>query len=149
MTANSNNAAKAKNDKGLTRGIRNNNPLNIRHSTNRWQGMATRQTDRAFVQFTSRKYGYRAAFVLIRNYIALQRTDTIAKIITRWAPSSDGNNTQSYIRFVSETSGIGVDKPLRFSDQKAMVAIVRSMAQMESAIIEDEKILNEAYCLAL
>lgn len=149
MTANSNNAAKAKNDKGLTRGIRNNNPLNIRHSTNRWQGMATRQTDRAFVQFTSRKYGYRAAFVLIRNYIGLQRTDTIAKIITRWAPSSDGNNTQSYIRFVSETTGIGVDKPLRFSDQKAMVAIVRSMAQMESAIIEDEKLLNEAYCLAL
>ena len=149
MTANSNNAAKAKNDKGLTRGIRNNNPLNIRHSTNRWQGMAQRQTDRAFVQFTSRKYGYRAAFVLIRNYIGLQRIDTIAKIITRWAPSCDGNNTQSYIRFVSETSGIGVDKPLRFSDQKAMVAIVRSMAQMESAIIEDEKILNEAYCLAL
>ena len=132
---------------GETRGIRNNNPLNIRHSTNRWQGMAKRQTDRAFVQFTARKYGYRAAFVLIRNYIGLHNANTIGKIIARWAPSSDGNDTQSYIRFVSKTSGIEVDTPLRFADQKSMVAIVKSMAQVESAVIEDTELLNEAYCM--
>ena len=138
-----------KNNKGATRGIRNNNPLNIRHSTNKWQGMAPHQTDKAFVQFTARKYGYRAAFVIIRNYIGLHHANTIGKIIARWAPSSDGNNTQSYINFVSKTSGIKADTPLQFADQKSMVSIVRSMAQMESAIIEDEKLLNEAYCMAL
>ena len=135
--------------KAQTRGIRNNNPLNIRHSTNKWQGMARRQTDRAFVQFTERKYGYRAAFVLIRNYIGLHHANTIGKIIARWAPSSDGNNTQAYIRFVSQTSGIKADEPLRFADQQKMVSIVRSMAQMESAIIEDKTLLDEAYCMAL
>ena len=72
---------------------------------------------------------------------------TIGKIIARWAPSSDGNNTQGYIRFVSKTTGIPVDEPLRFDDQKKMVSIVRSMAQMESGIIENEDILNEAYCM--
>ena len=155
MTAISKNEAASKNakaaagSKGMTRGIRNNNPLNIRHSTNRWQGMSVHQTDRSFVQFTSRKYGYRAAFVLIRNYIGLHHANTIAKIIARWAPSSDGNNTQAYTQFVGKTSGIKVNTPLRFCDQKSMVSIVRSMAQMESAVIEDEKLLNEAYCMAL
>lgn len=134
---------------GMTRGIRNNNPLNIRHSSSKWQGMARRQSDRAFVQFTNRKYGYRAAFVLIRSYIGLHHANTIGKIIARWAPSSDGNNTQAYILFVSQTSGIPADEPLRFSDQQKMVSIVRSMAQMESAIIEDKTLLDEAYCLAL
>ena len=134
---------------GMTRGIRNNNPLNIRHSSSKWQGMAKKQTDRAFVQFTNRKYGYRAAFVLIRSYIGLHHANTIGKIIARWAPSSDGNNTQAYIQFVSQTSGIPADEPLRFSDQQKMVSIVRSMAQMESAIIEDKTLLDEAYCLAL
>lgn len=146
--AGSTKSATRKNAQVQTRGIRNNNPLNIRHSTNKWQGMAPSQSDRAFVQFIARKYGYRAAFVLIRNYIGLHHANTIGKIVARWAPSSDGNNTQAYIRFVSKTSGIKPDTPLRFADQKSMVAIVRSMAQMESAIIEDEALLNEAYCMA-
>ena len=37
-----------------TRGMRNNNPLNIRHGKSRWVGMAEQQSDRAFVQFTER-----------------------------------------------------------------------------------------------
>ena len=130
-----------------TRGIRNNNPLNIRHSKNQWFGMKELQTDKTFVQFESRKFGYRAAFVLIRTYMVKHHANTIGKIIARWAPSSDGNNTQGYIRFVSKTTGIPVDEPLRFEDQKKMVSIVRSMAQMESGIIENEDILNEAYCM--
>lgn len=132
-----------------TRGIRNNNPLNIRHSKNQWQGMKVQQNDKAFVQFKSRKYGYRAAFVLIRTYIEKHHANTIGKIIARWAPSQDGNNTLGYINYVSNTTGIAADEPLRFGNQKQMVGIVRSMAQMESGIIENEDILNEAYCMAL
>lgn len=131
-----------------TRGIRNNNPLNIRHGKNQWQGMSKQQTDRAFVQFTERKYGYRAAFVLLRGYIEKKGINTIGKIIARWAPSQDSNDTQAYVDYVARTTGIQADEPLRFDDQQALVAIVRSMAQMESAIIEKENILNEAYCLA-
>ena len=105
------------------------------------------QNDKTFVQFVSRKFGYRAAFVLIRTYMVKHHANTIGKIIARWAPSSDGNNTQGYIRFVSKTTDIPADEPLRFEDQKKMVSIVRSMAQMESGIIENEDILNEAYCM--
>ena len=40
-----------------TRGIRNNNPLNIRHSADQWQGARDKQTDKSFVQFKSMAYG--------------------------------------------------------------------------------------------
>ena len=51
-----------------TRGIRNNNPLNIRHSADRWQGVRQEQTDKSFVQFKSMAYGYRAAWKTLQSY---------------------------------------------------------------------------------
>ena len=132
-----------------TRGIRNNNPLNIRHGKSRWLGMAEQQTDKAFVQFKARRFGYRAAFKLLRTYIEKRGANTIGKIIARWAPSADGNNTQAYIDYVSRTTGIPADEPLRFLDQQAMVEVVRSMAQIESGLVEREAALNEAYTMSL
>ena len=41
----------------MKRGIRNNNPLNIRHSADKWQGASETQTDKSFVQFKSMAYG--------------------------------------------------------------------------------------------
>ena len=126
------------------RGIRNDNPLNIRHGKSQWVGMREKQTDKAFVQFSKRVYGYRAAFVLIRGYIAKGK-DTIGKIVAKWAPSSDGNNTQSYISYVSKSTGIHASHALRWEDKEALVAIVQSMAHMESGIIEDKTLIEEAY----
>ena len=129
----------------MTRGLRNNNPLNIRHGKSQWMGMSEKQTDKAFVQFTALVYGYRAAFVLLRNYIQKNKANTIGKIIARWAPSSDGNNTQGYIKYVSATTEIDANEVLRFEDRGKMVEIVRSMAHMESGIIEDKDIIEKAY----
>ena len=50
------------------RGIRNNNPLNIRRSTDRWVGVREEQTDKSFVQFKSMAYGYRAAWKTLQSY---------------------------------------------------------------------------------
>ncbi|MBQ0046421.1 MAG: structural protein P5 [Prevotellaceae bacterium] len=130
-----------------TRGIRNDNPLNIRHGKSQWVGMREKQTDKAFVQFKSRVYGYRAAFVLLRNYIR-KGVNTIGKIIARWAPSSDGNNTRAYIDFVSRTSGIDASRTITFEDKDDLVEIVRSMAQVESGIIESKEIIEQAYEMA-
>ena len=129
------------------RGIHNDNPLNIRHGKSQWVGMREKQTDKAFVQFSERKYGYRAAFVLMRGYITKGK-DTIGKIIAKWAPSSDGNNTQSYINYVSRSTGIDASHVLRWEDKEELVEIVRSMAHMECGIIEDKAIIEEAYDLA-
>ena len=52
----------------MTRGQRNNNPLNIRHSADRWQGARGEQTDKSFVQFESMAYGYRAVWKTLESY---------------------------------------------------------------------------------
>ena len=49
----------------IARSIRNNNPLNIRRSTDQWKGLAAKQNDPAFFKFGSREMGWRAAFVIL------------------------------------------------------------------------------------
>ena len=97
----------------LPRGIRNHNPLNIRRTAkDQWKGLAEAQTDRAFCQFKSLEYGWRAAFYLLtRTYYHKYRLYTIRTIIRRWAPSSE-NNTEAYIANVSRLTGIAPDEPL-------------------------------------
>ena len=96
----------------LPRGIRNHNPLNIRRSKDLWKGMAEVQTDRAFVQFKSLEWGWRAAFCLLtRTYYHKYHLCTIRDIVTRWAPPNE-NNTQAYIENVSRLTGIDPDDPL-------------------------------------
>lgn len=81
------------------RGIRNNNPANIRHG-NPWKGLKKNQTDPEFDQFTSTVWGVRALIITLRTYVTIHKLQTIRKIIERWAPRSDGNNTEGYIDFV-------------------------------------------------
>ncbi len=132
----------------MTRGIRNNNPLNIRRTADKWKGMAAEQTDKAFVQFTDRKYGYRAAFIIIRNYIKAGR-NTIGGIIRRWAPAADGNDVHAYIKYVCDTTDMKSYSPISKDDKDALINIVRSMAQIESGIIEELSTLEEAYEMAM
>ena len=88
----------------MSRGIRNNNPLNIRHGKSRWEGRTRVQTDAEFVSFKSMAYGYRAAWKLMETYqLRLRMEDksyTLENIIHRWAPPEDNNDTQAYLRTV-------------------------------------------------
>ena len=59
----------------MTRGLRNNNPLNIRRNNTKWQGLSATQTDKSFFQFKTMAYGYRAAFKTLQTYI-LNKYDT-------------------------------------------------------------------------
>ena len=52
----------------MTRGERNNNPLNIRRSKAQWLGMRDFATDKQFCEFQNMTWGFRAAFVLLSNY---------------------------------------------------------------------------------
>lgn len=112
------------------RGIRNNNPLNIRHNrNNRWQGVYEQQTDSEFVRFASMQFGIRAGFIIIRNYIRQGHKD-VASIISRWAPTRE-NNTVEYIRVVCEMSGLSPYQELQFEDKDTMVALVDAMIRVE------------------
>ena len=52
----------------MARGIRNNNPGNIRHGGSKWQGMSETQTDDEYIQFDDPVYGIRALAKLLKNY---------------------------------------------------------------------------------
>lgn len=80
----------------VTRGIRNNNPGNIRHGC-KWQGLSSVQADRQFCQFTDMKYGVRAMIVTLRTYVTKYKLNNVAKMIYRWAPPEDHNNTTAYV----------------------------------------------------
>lgn len=114
----------------LPRGIRNNNPLNIRIG-NKWVGEVEKPTDKDFEQFTSMVYGLRAGYKLIRRYIERYHLCTVKEILSRWAPTTE-NNTQSYVSFVCERSGIGALETLSFGDENKMVALVEAMCVFEN-----------------
>ena len=100
----------------LPRGLRNNNPLNIRLSSDRWQGQSPPSTspegEKVFCQFESMEYGWRAAFrLLCHTYYGKYKLRTIRDIISRWAPPKE-NNTPAYIRYVSDYTGIWPDREL-------------------------------------
>ena len=116
------------------RGIRNNNPLNIRRSKDKWKGMTAQQTDAAFCQFESMEYGWRAAFwLLTRTYYHTYRLFTIRAIVSQWAPPHE-NNTKAYIANVSKLTGIGPDEPIGIpSDKPARwLAVGAAMAIQEN-----------------
>ena len=97
---------------GGSRGIRNNNPLNIRRSKDQWKGLRAQQTDASFAQFETMEYGWRAAFYLLtRTYYHKYRLYTIRSIVTKWAPAVE-NNTKAYIENVSRLTGMLPDESL-------------------------------------
>lgn len=82
------------------RGLRNNNPGNIRLSaTTQWQGEVRPSRDRSFCQFKTMAHGYRALIKLLQNYRKLNGCRTISDFINRWAPPTE-NNTSGYINRV-------------------------------------------------
>lgn len=107
----------------IARGIRNNNPLNIRLSKDRWQGQKTPSPvgegrgETTFCQFETMEWGWRAAFrLLTRTYYRKYGLETISAIISRWAPANE-NDTVTYIRNVCALTGLKPDEPLGAPDE--------------------------------
>lgn len=132
------------------RGIRNNNPLNIRYAErNDWKGKITEnKQDQKFEEFVSMKWGFRAAFILIHNYITKYNRKNIYAIISTWAPASDNNNTKWYIKIVSESMNCDKFSPLEFEDCLIIVRMVQEMATVETGRHFEVPIIMMGYCLA-
>lgn len=133
-------------NRAIPRGIRNNNPLNIRIG-NVWLGEVQKPTDPHFEQFISMKYGLRAGFVLMRRYIRHYHRTTLPQVISAWAPSSE-NKTTAYIDRVSQLSGILPDTQLHFEDEKQMVRLVDAMVVVECGQHISEQLIRDGYRMA-
>lgn len=121
----------------LPRGIRNNNPLNIRKG-GRWIGQRYNETDKEFCEFQTMAYGFRAAFRTLITYYTKHDCKTLEKIINRWAPPNE-NDTLSYIRHVKVKAGIGFSSA-RLPDPRLKCSwptwrrIIMAMASQENGI---------------
>lgn len=117
----------------MTRGLRNNNPGNIRISGIKYQGEIQPSKDKSFKQFSSMPYGYRAMFVILKHYYIRGHLTTISQMIQRWAPANE-NNIIAYINHVSAWSGIHKDTVLEITSKGMMCAVVAAMSRVENGI---------------
>ena len=115
----------------LPRGLRHNNPGNIRINSDLFQGEIRPSKDKSFKQFNTMAYGYRAIFKILSNYYRNYKLDTIRKMIGRWAPENE-NDTDAYIKAVSDYAGIPADDPININDREQMIRIVAGMSKVEN-----------------
>ena len=133
-------------NKKIPRGIRNNNPLNIRIG-NTWLGERNNPTDPAFEEFVTVEYGYRAAFCILRRYIRRYGKITIPSIISTWAPANE-NNTQRYIDFVADQMKISPADRIDYNDKERMTQLVAAMQLMECGVPADMAKVSKGYDMA-
>ncbi len=115
-------------------GIANRNPLNIRYvAANRWLGLCpNRPNVKGFCRFLNSAYGYRAAVVLVKNYIQKHGADTPTKIIHRWAPPSE-NQTDLYIACVCGRSRLAPNEKIETSGMQ-ISRLLAAMAKQETGV---------------
>ena len=134
-------------DPKLPRGYRNNNPLNIDYNVrNQWKGQLGIEPEspkykQRFALFSSMPYGYRAALVLMRNYISKYGCNTVEKIINRWAPPSE-NNTLAYIKHVCDYSGLTPDTVVARNDKDTLTKMAYAMSIIENGNTEYTRMLG-------
>lgn len=119
-----------------TRGLRNNNPGNIRYvRTTPWRGRVPHhlKKDKAFEEFESMALGYRALMITLRTYMQRDRLNTVRKIIARWAPPEDNNHTEAYIATVCRATGFGSDQVLSF-DKATAIALSKAISRVENGV---------------
>lgn len=106
----------------MTRGLRNNNPGNIRLSNTQWLGQvaAIEQSDPAFTQFTDPVYGIRAMAKVLKSYSA-RGINTLAAITSTWAPPTE-NDTAEYVKFLSDYTGLAPDAVVTSASYPSLIA---------------------------
>ena len=114
-----------------SRGVRNNNPGNIRKSADKWQGLAVQQPDAEFFTFTDATYGIRALARLLIQYQDKYNLRQISQIINRWAPTNE-NNTQAYINHVAKLTGFNAYDSLDMHKFEHLEPLVRAIITHEN-----------------
>lgn len=120
----------------LPRGLRNNNPLNLRISNNQWLGKVRFNTDGAFEQFTSIEYGIRAGFkniqAIVRRRASESQSTTIRELVHIWAPAADGNNEIAYCKTIADKTGLQPNDIIDIKKKNFMCLLVYGMVCVEN-----------------
>ncbi|MEJ1961109.1 MAG: hypothetical protein WDO56_05980 [Gammaproteobacteria bacterium] len=123
---------------GMARGFRNNNPGNIRiHDP--WNGLAEpdqqtsfQRLETSFCVYKEPEWGLRAIAILMRKYKRVHQLSTPRQIIGRWAPTSDGNDVESYSGQLAKALGVGRDDVVDADKDDVCMTMMRAIATHEN-----------------
>jgi hypothetical protein len=118
------------------RGIRNNNPGNIRNSErNDWKGEVAKadKKDLAFEEFETMSDGVRAMMRLLLKYQRSYNLHTVKELVERWAPRNE-NNTAVYVRTVCKEMQMPECCGVDLTDKGTMCALVDAMCYVENGV---------------
>lgn len=119
--------------KRTPRGIRNNNPGNIRYNGIEWRGLATPPSDGTFCVFKTAHYGIRALARLLMNYHHHYGLRTVNSLINRFAPPNE-NDTESYINNVCKNTGFNAHTQLDMTDKNVICELVKAIIKQENGV---------------
>jgi len=126
-----------RNQPSLPRGIRNNNPGNIK-TGDMWQGSAG--DDGTFVIFADMVWGTRALATALTN-MQKRGVNTIQDIISTWAPASE-NNTNAYVNAVAEDMGVPPSQVLAM-DQDTLASLMRAIINHENGAVNSAAYVSD------
>lgn len=112
-----------------TRGIRNNNPGNVRIGQ-KWAGLSDEQLDKDFCTFKSPEYGIRAICRILLSYQD-RGINTVRKIITTWAPAVE-NDTGAYVADVAARCSVGPDDVVDVDQADVMRELIEAIIVHEN-----------------
>lgn len=113
----------------VPRGIRNNNPGNVRSNPCvLWEGQ-NGQDDAGFITFIKPVYGIRCMAKVLRHYRDYNHLQTVSEIINRWAPPLS-NDTHRYVKDVSKRMNITPGKPIDWATEA--IPLIRAIIWHEN-----------------
>ena len=114
-----------------TRGIRNNNPLNIEKGDD-WDNLSVDQSaDTRFAVFDDAEHGIRAAARILSTYQNDHGLNTVSGMINRWAPPAE-NDTPAYIRNVAAGVGVTAEESIVIGNNVATKNMIKAMMKQEN-----------------
>lgn len=133
---------------GSIRGIRNNNPGNL-EAREAFTWLGQNGSDGRFATFSTPEHGIRALGVNLLSYHR-RGLDTIGKIISRWAPPQDNNDTPAYIEKVSRALGVSPHARLEVNTPAVLSALSKAIIHQENGTIPfSEEVINSGVFSAL
>ena len=135
----------------IPRGVRNNNPHNLKDSGDRWQGWDGTSTDEDFIVFNSPEDGMRAGMMNHLTHFVDYGDTTVEKLLERASPRSDNPNFDEYADYVAEKLGVDRDQQINLENENVGRRFALAVANFELGAQSDpwggayEAGLNAAY----
>ena len=140
------------------RGIRNDNPGNIETSSSyQWVGqakpheMTEKQLDEdRFCVFVSPNFGIRALAILLQNYQSRHKLTSIKKILNRYAPRQDNNNTNAYVAAVCSKIGVAPTDTVSMKNFSILKGTIIAIIEHENGVANPypDELINESLAMS-